>query len=653
MPRIKNLPLASDISTDDLLALYDNTGDITGKATIASVVAAAGGGGGGGTVTTISVVSANGLAGSVATATSTPAVTLSTTVTGIVKGNGTALSAASSGTDYYAPGSTDVVVADGGTGSSTASGARTNLGLGSIATQDASSVTITGGSITGITDLAVADGGTGGSTAAAARTNLVVPSFDIDVASTNGVERIRSSTENYLANSSFEFWNSGTSVAPDAWTLQGDATIARSSSPTVGTYAAAVTFGTANTGELYQAIGVSNLVDYTFSCYVERTSGTGAARLVAQDSNSPFAEYSSYTLPTGAGQQLAMLTVKPTNSGSMRFAIKSGGTTASTWRIDECMYQESKAIATTFQHRMIDDTSTQTIFGTKTHYGPVFYSALFGNTATPQSSDGAALGTASLMWADLFLASGGVINFNNGDVILTHSADTLTMAGGNLSLGTTASLTSGTVELGAASDTTLSRASAGQLAVEGVNVLMNGGALGTPSSATLTNATGLPVSGITASTATALGVGSLELGHASDTTLSRSAAGQLAVEGVDVLTTSNTKTMTNKRVSRRAPAVTQSATPTINTDNTDVAHITGLAQAITSMTTNLSGTPVEGDTLRIDITDNGTARSLTWGASFEASGTVALPTTTVVNVRLDVGFVWNTATTKWRCVATA
>lgn len=62
-----------------------------------------GGGGGGGTVTTVSVVSANGLAGSVATATSTPAITLSTTITGVLKGNGTAISAASAGTDYVAP----------------------------------------------------------------------------------------------------------------------------------------------------------------------------------------------------------------------------------------------------------------------------------------------------------------------------------------------------------------------------------------------------------------------------------------------------------------------------------------------------------------------------------------------------------------------
>ncbi len=56
---------------------------------------------------------------------------------------------------------------------------RTTLGLGTIATQDASTVaitggTITGGTITGITDLAVADGGTGASDAGTARTNLGV-----------------------------------------------------------------------------------------------------------------------------------------------------------------------------------------------------------------------------------------------------------------------------------------------------------------------------------------------------------------------------------------------------------------------------------------------------------------------------------------------
>jgi hypothetical protein len=73
----------------------------------------------GGTVTTVSVVPANGLTGSVANPTTTPALTLGTTLTGLIKGNGTAFSVATAGTDYYVPGGTDIPVADGGTGVST------------------------------------------------------------------------------------------------------------------------------------------------------------------------------------------------------------------------------------------------------------------------------------------------------------------------------------------------------------------------------------------------------------------------------------------------------------------------------------------------------------------------------------------------------
>jgi len=49
--------------------------------------------------------------------------------------------------------------------------------------------------------------------------------------------------------------------------------------------------------------------------------------------------------------------------------------------------------------------------------------------ATPATNDAAALGTSSLMWSDLFLASGGVVNWNNGDVLITHSANTLAFTG--------------------------------------------------------------------------------------------------------------------------------------------------------------------------------------------------------------------------------
>ena len=114
-----------------------------------------------------------------------------------------------------------------------------------------------------------------------------------------------------------------------------------------------------------------------------------------------------------------------------------------------------------------------------------------------------------------------------------------------------------------------------------------------------------------------------------------------------------TDTLTNKRVTKRVLALSAgSATPAINTDSYDVVHITAQNAAITSFTTNLTGTPVDGDSLRISITDDGTGRALTWGTSFGAS-TVALPTTTVASTRLDVGFFWDTETSKWRCVATA
>ena len=57
------------------------------------------------------------------------------------------------------------------------------------------------------------------------------------------------------------------------------------------------------------------------------------------------------------------------------------------------------------------------------------------NAMHPGTNDAGVLGTATLSWSDLFLASGAVINFNNGDVTLTHAANTLTMAGGDLALG--------------------------------------------------------------------------------------------------------------------------------------------------------------------------------------------------------------------------
>ena len=101
---------------------------------------AAAGGGGSGTVTSVSVVGANGFAGTVATATTTPAITLTTSVTGLLKGNGTAVSAATAGTDYVIPTGTvanvtgTVAIANGGTGATTQQGALNALAAATTST---------------------------------------------------------------------------------------------------------------------------------------------------------------------------------------------------------------------------------------------------------------------------------------------------------------------------------------------------------------------------------------------------------------------------------------------------------------------------------------------------------------------------------------
>jgi hypothetical protein len=120
--------------------------------------------------------------------------------------------------------------------------------------------------------------------------------------------------------------------------------------------------------------------------------------------------------------------------------------------------------------------------------------------------------------------------------------------------------------------------------------------------------------------------------------------------GSQVVGTTDTNILTNKRITARTGTVASSATPTINTDNVDFYSLTAQTVDITSFTTNLSGTPTDGQTLWIAITGTA-ARAITWGASFESS-TVALPTTTVTTARLDVAFIWNSVTSKWRIVGT-
>ena len=125
----------------------------------------------GGSVTSVSVVSANGLAGTVATATTTPAITLSTTVTGLLKGNGTAISAAASGTDYApATSGTSILYGNGSGGFS-----NVTIGTGVAFAGGTLSATGSGGTVTSVTGTApvVSSGGATPAISMAAATTSV------------------------------------------------------------------------------------------------------------------------------------------------------------------------------------------------------------------------------------------------------------------------------------------------------------------------------------------------------------------------------------------------------------------------------------------------------------------------------------------------
>ena len=143
--------------------------------------------------------------------------------------------------------------------------------------------------------------------------------------------------------------------------------------------------------------------------------------------------------------------------------------------------------------------------------------------------------------------------------------------------------------------------------------------LGTPASAILTNATGLPVSGITASTSTALGVGSVELGHATDTTLARASSGVVTIEGVNIVTTSSTDTLTNKTLTTptmSTPTITGTpiTAPSVTTTALDFGSDQLQTISISANTTFTTTGLESGKSKTIKITTDGTLRTLTFPA---------------------------------------
>ena len=339
-----------------------------------------------------------------------------------------------------------------------ASSARTNLGLGTIATQAASSVSITGGSITGITDLAVADGGTGASSAADARTNLGVTATGQDT------------TYAYRSNNLSDLDSAST-----ARTNLGLGSIATQAANSVSISGGSIT-GITDLAVADGGTGASSAADARTNLGVPSLTGSGASGTWGIDITGAAASATSATSATtatnlagGAANRIAV----QTGSGATGFvtAPTSSGTylswngTALTWASPSGTGDVvGPSSATANQIVLFDGTTGKLVKAASTTgvlkaVSGVIYAATSGTDYAPATS-----GTGILKGdgAGAFSTASSGIDYapaTNGTAILKGNN-----AGGFAN------------------------------AAAGTDYVAPGGALGTPSSGTLTNATGLPLS---------------------------------------------------------------------------------------------------------------------------------------------------------------
>ena len=483
---------------DQTVTLTNGT-DISITGTYPSFTIAYSGTAGSGTVTKASVVSANGFAGSVATDTTTPAITISTSITGLLKGDGTAIAAATAGTDYVVPsgsitGNAATVTTNADlTGVITSKGNSTSIasqtGTGSKFVVDTSPTLVTpnigvasGTSLTLSGDLTV-----NGTTTTIASTTLAVGDKNIVLASASTTDAGADGGGITLKGASDHTWN--WIDATDAWTSSDHINLASGKSFYIN--------GTAVLSATALGSGIS----------VTATTNANLTGVITSVGNA-----TSIASQTGTGTKFVMDT-SPTLVTPVLGTPSSGDLTNCTF---PTLNQNTTGNASTVTTNAnltgpITSSGNATSIGSQTGTGTKFVMDTSPTLITPTIGAATATSlnkitvTAPATGATLTIVDGATLTAsatasvsgtNTGDNAVntlysglvsnaTHTGDatgstalTVVKINGVLMSGLATGLLKNTTSTGAPS-----------IAVAGTDYVTPGGALGTPSSGTLTNCT--------------------------------------------------------------------------------------------------------------------------------------------------------------------